>query len=90
MNNSLSPEFAQVIMRFGECMTIGITPLLAYFTIYIAYLEKYNQQDNPISLFRTLKYQLVYGILIGGILLALVVGWYLIGIPIGINGFITT
>lgn len=90
MNNSLSPEFAQVIARFGECMTIGITPLLAYFAIYIAYLEKYNQQDTPISLFRTLKYQVVYGLAIGAVLLALIVGWYLIGIPIGINGFITT
>ncbi len=90
MNSSLSPEFAQVIARFGECMTLGITPLLAYFTIYIAYLEKYNQQENPISLFRTLKYQLSYGMIIGLVLLVLLIGWYLIGIPIGINGFVTT
>lgn len=90
MNSSLSPELAQVIVRFGECATLGITPLLAYFTIYIAYLEKYNQQDNPISLFRTLKYQLIYGVVIGLFLLLLVIGWYLIGIPIGVNGFITT
>lgn len=90
MNNSLSPEFAQVIMRFGECATIGLTPLLAYFTIYIAYLEKYNQNDNPISLFRTLKYQVIYGLIVGAALLLLTIGWYLIGIPIGINGFVTT
>ncbi len=90
MNSSLSPEFAQVIVRFGECMTIGLTPLLAYFTIYIAYLEKYNQQESPISLFRTLKYQIVYSVIVGLVLLALLIGWYLIGIPIGINGFIAT
>lgn len=90
MNNSLSPEFAQLIVRFGECATLGITPLLAYFTIYIAYIEKYNQQENPISLFRTLKYQLVYGAVIGVFLLLLIIGWYLIGIPIGINGVVTT
>lgn len=90
MNSSLSPEFAQVIARFGECMTLGITPLLAYFTIYIAYLEKYNQDDKPISLFRTLRYQMVYGITVGILLLAILVGWYLIGIPIGIGGSVTT
>jgi len=90
MNGSLSPEFAQVIVRFGECMTIGLTPLLAYFTIYIAYLEKYNQGENPIPLFRTLKYQVVYGLIVGAALLLLLIGWYLIGIPIGINGFVTT
>ena len=90
MNNSLSPEFAQVIARFAECATIGITPLLAYFTIYIAYLEKYNQNEEPISLFRTLKYQIPYSVGIGLFLLLLVIGWYLVGIPIGINGFIAT
>lgn len=90
MNSSLSPEFAQLISRFGECMTIGLTPLLAYFAIYIAYIEKYNQGDKPISLFTTLKYQVPYSLVVGGVLLFLLIVWYLIGIPIGINGFVTT
>ena len=90
MNNSLSPEFAQVIVRFAEGMTIGITPLLAYFTIYIAYIEKYNQANKPISLFRTLKYQTKYSLIIGIILLLIVVGWYLINLPLGIGGMVTT
>ena len=89
MNCSLSPELAQLIARFGECMTIGLTPLLAYFTIYIAYLEKYNQEDKPISLFTTLKYQTIYGLVVGVILLLLIIGWYLIGMPIGANGVIS-
>lgn len=86
MNNSLSPEFAQVIVRFGECMTIGITPLLAYFTIYISYMEKYNQSDNPINLFTTLRYQIIYGVSIGLILLVILLAWYFIGLPLGIGG----
>ena len=90
MNNSLSPEFAQVISRFAECAAVGITPLFAYFTIYIAYLEKYNQDEEPISLFRTLRHQIPFSVATGVILLLLVVGWYLIGLPIGINGFIAT
>ncbi len=90
MNNSLSPEFAQVIARFAECATIGITPLLAYFSVYLAYIEKYNQEDDPIPLFKTLKYQIVYGVATGVVLLLLIVGWYLIGLPIGIGGTIGT
>ena len=90
MNSSLSPEFAQVITRFGECATLGLTPLLAYFTVYIAYIEKYNQNDEPISLFRTLKYQIPYSVATGLILVLILLGWYLIGIPLGINGVITT
>lgn len=88
MKNSLSPEFAQVIARFGECAVIGLTPLLAYFTIYLSYIEKYNQTENPISLFRTIKYQFVYSLVVGLFLLALLIGWYLIGVPIGIGGAI--
>ncbi len=88
MNNSLSPEFAQVISRFAENMTLGITPLLAYFTIYIAYLEKYNQSDKPISVFRTLRYQIIYSVVIGVVLLILLIAWYIIGLPLGIDGLI--
>jgi len=90
MNNSLSPEFAQIISRFGECATLGITPLLAYFTIYIAYIEKYNQNDEPISLGKTIKYQLPYSLIVGASLLLILIGWYLIGLPLGIGGSLAT
>ena len=55
MNIGLSPEFAQVIFRFGESVTMGLTPLATYFVIYLAYLEKYNQDTKPINLFKTLN-----------------------------------
>ena len=90
MNSNLSPEFAQIVSRFGECATLGITPLLAYFTIYIAYIEKYNQNEEPISFSRTLKYQLPYSLLVGLSLLLILIGWYLIGLPLGIGGTLTT
>lgn len=90
MNNSLSPEFAQVIARFAECATIGITPLLAYFAIYLAYIEKYNQEEEPIPLLKTLKYQFIYSIATAVVLLIIIVGWHLIGLPIGIGGRIGT
>lgn len=89
MNSSLSPEFAQLIARFGESAAIGLTPLLAYFTVYISYIEKYNQGDKPISMFRTLRYQLPYSILIGAVLILLLIAWYLIGLPIGPGGVVT-
>lgn len=86
MNCGISPEFTQIIFRFGECMTIGLTPLLAYFVIYLAYLEKYNQKSKPVSLFTSLKYQIPYSLLTGLILLILIIVWYVIGMPIGIGG----
>ncbi len=89
MNSGLSPEFAQLITRFAECCTIGLTPLLAYFVIYLSYLEKYNQSDKPITLFTSLKYQVVYGLIVGALLIAIIIGWYLVGLPIGFGGRIT-
>lgn len=89
MNSGLSPAFAQIIVRFAEGMTLGLTPLLAYFTIYISYLEKYNQADKPINLFRCLRYQIIYGLVVGLLLLIIIIGWYIIGLPLGIGGSIT-
>jgi len=87
---SLSPELAQVITRFGECATTGLTPILAYFFVYLAYIEKYNQNEKPISLFTAIKYQTKYAFITGVVLLLLIIGWYLIGLPIGIGGHIIT
>lgn len=89
MSSGLSPAFAQIVARFAECSTLGLTPLLAYFTIYISYLEKYNQNQKPIPLFNSLKYQLVYSFSIGILLLLIIIGWYLIGLPLGLGGYIT-
>ncbi|MBE6154887.1 MAG: hypothetical protein E7163_04885 [Firmicutes bacterium] len=86
MNVGISPEFIQVIFRFGESVTMGLTPLMAYYVIYLAYLEKYNQDKKPINLFQTLKYQYPYTIVIAGILLSLLIVWFIIGLPIGIGG----
>ena len=48
MNSGISPEFTQLIFRFGEVATLAITPVFAYFVIYLAYLESYNQNEKPI------------------------------------------
>lgn len=85
MNAGLTPEFAQIVFRFGECATIGLTPLFAYYVLYLAYIEKYNQNSRPIAMFRTFKYQLPYSISTGIILILILLAMYLTGIPIGIG-----
>ena len=88
-NIGLSPEFAQVIFRFGESVTMGLTPLATYYVIYLAYLEKYNQDKKPINLFKTLRFQVPYSVAVAVILLGLVIVWYIIGLPLGIGGSAT-
>ena len=86
MNAGITPEFTQVIYRFGECATLGLTPVFAYFVIYLAYLEKYNQKSRPVSLFTTLKYQVPYSLVTAFILLVIIIIWFVIGIPTGLGG----
>ena len=86
MTAGISPEFTQVLYRFAESSTVGLTPLFAYFIIYLAYLQKYNQNDKSMNLFGAIKYQVSYSIITFIALLLLVVLWYLTGLPIGIHG----
>lgn len=85
MNVGFSPEFIQVIFRFAESMTYGLTPIMAYFVIYLAYMEKYNTSDKPIGIFKILNYQKKYALATCVVLLILLIIWYLVGLPIGIN-----
>lgn len=85
MRAGISPEFAQVIFRFGESVSMGLTPLLAYFVIYLAFLEKYNQNSKSIHLFKALKYQIPYAIVTGVLFLTILIVWYIVGLPIGVG-----
>ncbi len=88
MNAGISPEFTQFIFRLAESSTLGLTPLFAYFVIYLAFVEKYNQSDKPVGLFKTIRYQLPYT-LVTLIVFIIIIGiTYLIGLPIGIDGIV--
>ena len=89
MNAGISAEMGQVVFRFAECVTYGLTPVMAYFVIYLAFVEKYNQNDNPISLFKVIKYQKPYALATGSILLVLLIIWYIVGMPLGLHTFPT-
>jgi len=89
MDAGMTPEFAQIVYRFSETVTMNITPLLAYFIVYLAFLEKYNQRDSKIRLFESIKYQWPYTISIALVLIAILVVWYIVGIPLGIDAFPT-
>lgn len=87
INAGISPEFAQIIFRFGESVSMGLTPLFSYFIIYLAFLEKYNQNKTPINIGKAIKYQLPYALVTCVTLLTLLLVWYIVGLPIGVNKF---
>ena len=89
MAAGISAEYSQVLFRFAESTTVGLTPLFAYYIIYLAYLEKYNQTDKPINMIKSIKYQIPYSVLTFICLLVLAIIWYLTALPIGIHGYPT-
>ena len=84
MQSNISPQFAQVVMRVADSMTKGFTPLLASFVIYIGYLNIYNlKKERPYTLRKSLQMIAPYFLIISATWILLVIGWYLIGLPIG-------
>lgn len=84
MQSNISPEFAQIVMRAGDSMTKGYTPLLASFVIYLAYLNMYNlNKTKPYSIRKSLNMVTPYFLLISLTWILIIVGWYIIGLPIG-------
>lgn len=84
MNASLSPELAQIIYTSAISATNGLTPLLAYFVIYIAFLNKYRQNEN-ITIHKAFKFMVPYFLTVTIVFFVVIVGWYLTGLPIGID-----
>ena len=84
MQSNISPQFAQIVMRAGDSMTKGFTPILASFVIYIGYLNIYNlRKDKPYTIRKSLKMITPYFLIIAATWILLIVGWYIIGLPIG-------
>ena len=84
MQSNISPQFAQIVMRAGDSMTKGFTPLLASYVIYIGYLNVYNLKKNkPYTIRESLKMISPYFLIISITWILLVVLWYIIGLPIG-------
>ena len=89
MNTGVSPEFSQVAFRLGEAVSLGLTPVFAYFIVYLAYLETYSQDNKNISIFKAIKLQLPYTIVTFIVFLSLIILWYIIGIPLGFNASVS-
>lgn len=84
MQSNISAQFAQIVMRAGDSMTNGITPLLGCFVIYIGYLNIYNFDKNkPITISRAIKLISPYCAIIFATWILLIIGWYILGLPIG-------
>lgn len=90
MQLNMAPQFAQFIFRAAESSTNGITPLLAYFVVYIGYLNIYNKEtDKSFTIKSGISYMIPYFIGLSITWLLIILIWYIIGLPLGPNSFPT-
>ncbi|QEK13696.1 AbgT family transporter [Crassaminicella thermophila] len=80
-----TPEFTQLAYRIGDSCTNIISPLMSYFAVIVVFAQKYDKDTGIGTLISTmLPYSIAF--LLGWT--ALMIGWYLLGLPIGPEAFI--
>ena len=90
MRSNITPDFTQFIFQVADSVGKGITPVYGYFIIMIGFMEKYvNEDERSITIIGTMKMILPIVLIVGLLWIAIVVLWYISGMPIGIGGFST-
>lgn len=75
-----SPELSQVIFRIGDSVTNIISPMMSFFALIIAFVQKYDKNAGIGTLIATmLPYSIVFFILWTLLLIA----WVTLGLPLG-------
>ena len=89
MRGNLTPDFAQFVFKAADSVGKILTPLFVYFIIMLGFIQKYNKNENKVTLFNTVK--LIWPIIITMIIfwLLILIIWYIAGLPLGIDTLAT-
>ena len=76
----ISPEMTQIVYRIGDSVTNIISPMMSYFALIVAFIQRYEPKAGIGTVIATmLPYSIVF-LVIWSILLII---WILTGLPIG-------
>lgn len=75
-----TPEYTQMVYRIGDSVTNIISPMMSYFALIVAFIQRYDKKAGIGTVISTmLPYTIVFTI--GWSILLII--WVLIGLPIG-------
>lgn len=76
----ISPEMTQVVYRIGDSVTNIISPMMSYFALIVAFMQKYEPKAGIGTIIATmLPYSIVF-LIVWTIILVI---WMVLGLPIG-------
>lgn len=86
MKANITPDFTQFIFKAADSVGKGLTPFFVYYIIMLAFLEKYNNKEsNKITVFGTLNLLKSTVLIFMVIWLIIVLGWFIMALPLGPN-----
>ena len=75
-----SPELSQVVYRIGDSVTNVISPMMSFFALIIAYIQKYEPKAGIGTIIATMiPYSLAFLL----VWILLLVAWLLLDLPLG-------
>ena len=75
-----TPEFTQAAYRVGDCVTNIISPMMSYFALIVAFVQRYDKQAGLGTVVATM---LPYSVSFLVVWTVLLVVWVLAGLPLG-------
>jgi aminobenzoyl-glutamate transport protein len=75
-----TPEFTQATYRIGDSVTNIISPMMSYFALIVAFMQRYKEDSGIGTIVATmLPYSFTFFVLWTLMLIA----WILLGLPLG-------
>lgn len=89
MRANMTPDFTQFLFKVADGMGKCFSPIFVYFIVLIGFLQKYNHSSNEVTIFGTMKLMMPAIILFTVLWLLILIGWYVVGLPLGIGNYPT-
>lgn len=88
MRANISPSFVQTIFVAADSVGKLLSPIYVYLIVTVGLIYKYDKEDDN-SIIGTMKTMMPYILILSLVWLVIIVGWYLLGLPMGISSSIT-
>ncbi len=86
MRSNITPDFTQFIFQTADGVGKAIVPLYIYFIIMLGFIQNYSE-NKKITIFGTYKILMPSILIIAGLLILIIIGWFIIGLPLGPNSY---